>query len=238
MKKLKIFLLILLMVITVLPVNTLADEDTSYKEPNVLVYATEEQLMDGTFAPDSDGVAKNIGKILFGKNTKIDGKKFAEEYTSVTKDNVFVYRSAEEIINILEHGTGVVYLGFPECPWCTAYVPYLNEVAKANDVDKVYYYNILNDRKDNTDNYKKMVDILKDYLKFDEEGNKRIYAPSVIAVKDGEILDFDDETAWDTKGYKTPEEYWKNEDLEGLKEKLAKMFEETKTNICTSNCNK
>ena len=90
----------------------------------------------------------------------------------------------------------------------------------------------------NTDNYKKMVDILKDYLKFDEEGNKRIYAPSVIAVKDGEILDFDDETAWDTKGYKTPEEYWKNEDLEGLKEKLAKMFEETKTNICTSDCNK
>ena len=148
------------------------------------------------------------------KNSNIDGKKFAEEYTSVTKDNVFVYRSAEEIINILEHGTGVVYLGFPECPWCTAYVPYLNEVAKANDVDKVYYYNILN------------------------EGNKRIYAPSVIAVKDGEILDFDDETAWDTKGYKTPEEYWKNEDLEGLKEKLAKMFEDTKTNICTSDCNK
>lgn len=172
------------------------------------------------------------------KNTDIDGKKFAEEYTSVTKDNVFVYRSAEEIINILEHGTGVVYLGFPECPWCTAYVPYLNEVAKANDVDKVYYYNILNDRKNNTGNYKKMVDILKDYLKFDEEGNKRIYAPSVIAVKDGEILDFDDETAWDTKGYETPEEYWKNEDLEGLKEKLAKMFEETKTNICISDCNK
>ena len=172
------------------------------------------------------------------KDTNIDGKKFAEEYTSVTNDNVFVYRSAEEIINILEHGTGVVYLGFPECPWCTAYVPYLNEVAKANDVDKVYYYNILNDRKDNTDNYKKMVDILKDYLKFDEEGNKRIYAPSVIAVKDGEILDFDDETAWDTKGYKTPEEYWKNEDLEGLKKKLSKMFEDTKTNICTSDCNK
>lgn len=172
------------------------------------------------------------------KNTNVDGKKFAAEYTSVTEDNVFVYRNIDEIINILEHGTGVVYLGFPECPWCTAYVPYLNEVAKANGVDKVYYYNIYNDRKENNDNYKKLVDILKEYLKFDEEGNKRIYAPSVIAVKDGEILDFDDETAWDTKGYKTPEEYWKNEDLEGLKKKLAKMFEETKLNVCTSNCNK
>ncbi len=172
------------------------------------------------------------------KNTNVDGKKFAAEYTSVTEDNVFVYKTIDEIINILEHGTGVVYLGFPECPWCTAYVPYLNEVAKANSVDKVYYYNIYNDRKENNDNYKKLVDILKEYLKFDEEGNKRIYAPSVIAVKDGEILDFDDETAWDTKGYKTPEEYWKNEDLDGLKEKLTKMFEETKLNVCTSDCNK
>ena len=167
------------------------------------------------------------------KNTNIDGKKFAEEYTSVTKDNVFVYRSAEEIINILEHGTGVVYLGFPECPWCTAYVPYLNEVAKANDVDKVYYYNILNDRKDNTDNYKKMVDILKDYLKFDEEGNKRIYAPSVIAVKDGEILDFDDETAWDTKDFDTPDEYWTEDEVKDLKDKLETMIADTGMNICT-----
>lgn len=172
------------------------------------------------------------------KNTNIDGKKFAEEYTSVTEKNVFVYRNIDEIINILEHGTGVVYLGFPECPWCTAYVPYLNEVAIDKGAEKIYYYNILNDRKDNTDNYKKLVEILKDYLKFDDEGNKRIYAPSVIAVKEGEIVGFDDETAWDTKGYKTPEEYWKNEDLQGLKEKLAKMFEDTKTNICTSDCNK
>ena len=172
------------------------------------------------------------------KNTNVDGKKFAEEYTSVTEKNVFVYRSIDEIINILEHGTGVVYLGFPECPWCTAYVPYLNEVAIDKGAEKIYYYNILNDRKDNTDNYKKLVEILNDHLRFDEEGNKRIYAPSVIAVKDGEIVGFDDETSWDTKGYKTPKEYWENEDLDGLKDRLAKMFEDTKTNVCTSDCNK
>ena len=91
-------------------------------------------------------------------------------------------------------------------------------------------------RKDNTDNYKKMVDILKDYLKFDEEGNKRIYAPSVIAVKDGEILDFDDETAWDTKGFETPDEYWNTDEVNDLKEKLEKMIADTGSNICTE-CN-
>ena len=30
----------------------------------------------------------------------------------------------------MENGTGVVYLGFPECPWCQAYVKYLNDVIK------------------------------------------------------------------------------------------------------------
>ena len=182
-----------------------------------------------------------VSLVLFlkkDKKTVSDMEKFSAEYHEVAKNNVFVYRNIDEIINILEHGTGVVYLGFPECPWCAAYVPYLNEVAKDNDVEKVYYYNILNDRKDNNDNYKKLVEILKDHLRYDEEGNKRIYAPSVIAVKDGEIVGFDDETAADTKGYETPKEYWENEDLGGLKTKLAKMFEDTKTNICTSDCNK
>ena len=79
-----------------------------------------------------------LGYLYINKNKDTDGKKFAEEYGSVTEDNVFVYRSIDEIINILEHGTGVVYLGFPECPWCTAYVSYLDEVAKDNDVEKVY----------------------------------------------------------------------------------------------------
>ena len=38
-------------------------------EPGVSAYAAKEQLMDGTFAPDADGNATNIGKIKLGKNS-------------------------------------------------------------------------------------------------------------------------------------------------------------------------
>ena len=172
------------------------------------------------------------------QNITNDNERFANEYKTVTKDNVFVYRDINEIINILEKGTGVVYLGFPECPWCKAYVTYLNEVAKEQDVEKVYYYNILEDRKNNTKEYQKIIELLGDYAANDEEGNKRIYVPMVIGVNKGQIVGFDDETAWDTKGYETPEDYWNQEDLQGLKDKLAKMFQDTKSNICTSDCNK
>lgn len=180
-----------------------------------------------------------ISILLFNNKTKeTDGEKFAKEYSSVNNDNVFVYKDIDEIIKILENGTGVVYLGFPECPWCTQYVVYLNEVAKENGVETIYYHNILEDRQNNTNEYKKIVNLLSDYLQYDEEGNKRIYVPAVIAVKKGEIIDFDDETAWDTKNYDTPEDYWANENLEGLKSKLQNMFIQTKTSTCTSDCNK
>ena len=170
-------------------------------------------------------------------DTKTDAQKFVSEYTKVSIDNVFVYKNVDEIIKILEHGTGIVYLGFPECPWCQEYVYYLNEVAKENGVKKIYYFNILEDRSDNTENYLKIVDLLNNYLQYDEEGNKKIYVPAVIAIKDGKILGFDDETAWNTKGYETPEEYWKNEDLEGLKNKFIKMFKDIEQNVCTD-CNR
>ena len=61
-----------------------------------------------------------------------------------------------------------------------------------------------------------MVSILKDYLSNDSEGNKRIYAPSIIAVKAGEIVGFDDETGYDTKGEKEPKDYWTDKRVKKL----------------------
>ena len=171
--------------------------------------------------------------------TKVtDASKFKEEYSNVSEDNVFVYRTEKEIIDILKHGTGIVYLGFPECPWCQAYVSYLDEVAKETKIEKIYYLNILEIRKNNTKEYQEIVSLLDNYLSYDEEGKKRIYVPAVIALKEGEIIGFDDETSHDTKGYETPEEYWKNEDLDSLKTKLKDMFNKTNTNVCTTDCNK
>lgn len=172
-----------------------------------------------------------------GKETISDSKKFASEYTQVQEYNVFTYRSEDEIIKILEHGTGIVYLGFPECPWCQAYVPILNEVADIEGLDKVYYYNILKDRQDNTEFYQKLVSILSDNLRYDEDGNKRIYVPAVISVVEGKITGFDDESSYDTLGFNDPKDYWTEERIKNLKLKLTNMISPVVENKC-SECNK
>ena len=164
-------------------------------------------------------------------------EKFSKEYQTVDLDNIFVYKTSSEIINILKHGSGIIYLGFPECPWCKAYVPMLNDIAKDNKIEKIYYLNILNDRKNNTKEYLEIGDILKNYVKYDDEGNKRIYVPAVIAINNGKIVGYDDETSLDTLGYDDPKDYWTDERKQNLKEKLVSMISKIEINDCTE-CNK
>lgn len=172
--------------------------------------------------------------VFIKKDNNTDNIKFSKEYTSVSKENVFVYRSKDEIINILEHGTGIVYLGYPECPWCMAYVPLLNEIAKNEGIEKIYYYNIKEDRDDNTEFYQKVVSILNDYLNYDEEGKKRIFVPNVTFVKEGKIIFNDNETSLISEG--TPSEYWTEEKKTLFNEKFRKNINELLDDVCTS-CN-
>lgn len=182
-------------------------------------------------------IKENADQKKVKENKPIYNEKFSKEYTELTKENVYVYKEIDEVIKILEHGTGLVYLGFPECPWCQRYVVYLNEVAKEEGLEKIYYYNIKEDREKNTDNYQKLVSILEENLQYDQEGNRRIYAPSIIAVRGGKIVGFDDETAYDTKGHKTPDDYWNNEEIKDLKKKLTAMIKKVNVSMCTD-CNK
>ena len=153
-----------------------------------------------------------------------DAEKFAKEYTEVSEDNVFVYRDIDEIIQIMEEGTGVVFLGFPECDWCQAYVKYLDEVAKEMEIEEVYYYNIKEDREENTEEYQKIVELLEERLQNDDEGNKRVYVPNVSFHADGKLVGNNCETSLDTKGLDDPEEYWTKEEVEELKASLTKYM--------------
>lgn len=201
------------------------------KKNNKIVY-----IIIGILAAIALVVGFYVGYNSVTNNKETDAVKFASEYP-VSEDNVFVYRTLEEVNKILENGTGLIFLGFPECPWCRGYVPIINEVAKQEKLEKVYYFNIKQDRADNTELYQKTVKLLEENLRYDEEGNRRIYAPSLIAVKNGKVVGFDDTRYWNNKSYETPEDFWNKEDLTSMKEKLVKMITDVnEKSYCTSDC--
>lgn len=170
------------------------------------------------------GLGIFFGVKAYKEANMTDAEKFAREYTEVSKDNIFVYRNIDEIIQIMEEGTGIVYLGFPECPWCQAYVKYLNDVAKDMGIEEIYYYNILEDREENTKEYQKIVEILEPRLQKDDEGNPRVYVPNVSFHAKGELVGNNCETSLDTKGLEDPEEYWTKEEVKELEESLTKYI--------------
>jgi len=173
------------------------------------------------------------------KDNITDAKKFALEYHEVTEDNVFVYRNVDQIINIMEHGTGVVYLGYPECPWCQAYVKYLNEVAKDVGMDQIYYCNTKEVKENDMEKYRKLISLLDGYLQYNNEGEQWIYVPNVSFHINGKILGNDYESSKDTHGLKDPKEYWNEENIQALKDRLEPWMEEVRieSSICTD-CNK
>ena len=103
-----------------------------------------------------------LGVLLLGVLTGCSNTKFKEEYESlngkenkngkihrtitIDKDNPFEYASAEKIVKMIEDKkTFYVYFGDPLCPWCRSVLEKFIEVAKKNNIDKVYYVKIWDD---------------------------------------------------------------------------------------------
>ena len=80
-----------------------------------------------------------------GKTSLTSNKEYLE--VKIPEKNGIKYASGKKIIEVLTEGTGVIYFGFPECPWCrNMIVPFL-EVMNEED-ENVYYYNAYSIRDD------------------------------------------------------------------------------------------
>lgn len=161
-----------------------------------------------------------VWKAAVGKNSG-DAARFADEYAQVTEDNVFVYRNVDEILKTMRNDTGIVYLGYPECHWCQAYVRYLNEAAKAAGVSEIFYCNTKEVKESNMDKYYELIALLDGHLQSTETGEQWIYVPNVSFHVNGELIGNDYETSKDTHDLTEPEDYWTEEEIRDLKQTLT-----------------
>jgi len=176
------------------------------------------------------------GKMEAYDSQSTDSARFALEYPLVGNDNIFVYRNANETADILENGRGIVFIGYKECPWCQQYAVFLNEVARGMEIEQIFYCDIREDRERNSESYRRIIGILSGYLQYDDEGRQRLYVPDLTIVSRGRIITHDFETSLDTHGYNMPQEYWNDERVEALKERLREGIDILKQ-IIRNSCN-
>lgn len=153
----------------------------------------------------------------------VDAKKFHQAYPSVPEKNRFVFATDQKILEIFEKGTGLVFLGFPDCPWCQELAPLVNQAAEDAGLEKIYYLDIQAARTNSDDTYKKLVFYLEDELSKDEDGNPRIYVPDLTAISNGQIVGrFKQEP---TEEKLTPAQYWTTERKQSAIEQITQMIE-------------
>lgn len=153
---------------------------------------------------------------------KTDAEKFKQEYEelngltnessikykelTISSENPIVYADYDKVFEILE-GTGVIYFGFPECPWCRTTVPVLLEAAEEIGLEEIYYLNNLESRdikklvdgelvteKEAANEYHQLLEKLgieftEEYKGLNDESIRRLYFPTVVVVKDGVIIE-------------------------------------------------
>ena len=179
-----------------------------------------------------------IGSLIFlslvgcGKNKEVKQEtttnKFKEEYEllnnkedyiniTIKNNNPIVYSNLEEINDIIDNKSGLIYLGYPESNSCRDALPILIEAAKQTGLKKIYYLNT-KDLDINNSKYAK----LNEYIKSFEGIN-------VIFVKDkdniGSISSLD-------KDYKKMSNNEKDELLKQYRNSIHEMLND----LCDQSC--
>ena len=136
-----------------------------------------------------------------------NGKKYRS--VNIPDNNPMVITTAEEIVKKIEKKESFyVFFAFKECPWCRSVVEQLIKAANEKKVDTIYYVDVKDIRdvkeideegniktvSEGTEAYQSLLEqlgeVLEEYTLTKEEekievGEKRIYAPNLVAVYNG-----------------------------------------------------
>ncbi len=166
-----------------------------------------------------------IGNIEVKNNSLTESLKFSNIYKNVPQDNLYVFANATDVLNIVNGRSGVVLFGFPQNKYTSYYAEYLDLMGKEVGLDKIYYYNFLNDRDESNGTYETIVKNLGVYTPTLDEGVSDIMAPTILVVKDGNVLLYYDEVSIN-KGNITPDVYFTENKNAEIKELLKSVLEE------------
>ena len=183
-------------------------------------------------------------------NNKEAGNGYKYPKVTLDDNNKFVYSNTNEIIETLKNGTGIIYFGFPQCPWCRNSVNVLNYL----NVDKILYLDVLNLRdsyevkngslektKEPGKGYYEILslldEVLDDYELVDngvayKTGEKRLYVPLVVGVKEGKIVGYHVDTVT-LDNDQTPYDLLTKKQQEELKEIYDGIVNEVYKNTCS-----
>lgn len=167
-----------------------------------------------------------ISTIDFSKDLITDSEKFANEYKNIIdKNNIFSYVNNQQALLHVKSDNVIILFGIKNSEWVGYYANILNEVAMANGIEKIYYYDITNDREKKNATYQSITNYLSDYITHLDDGTSDLHCPTLLVKKDGIVRYFDDSNAF-ISGNISVENYWSDYNKGLLSSTLDAVFKD------------
>ncbi len=127
-------------------------------------------------------------------------------YKNVKKDRYEIVRGAK-LISLLKEGNNLIMIGNKDSEYSKKYIEELDMILDELEIDKVYYYDLINDKAQENSNYYEIVELLKGYLTTTDTSENNLLSPSFYIVTDGKVNYYNVETSA-MKNTDTIESYW------------------------------
>ena len=139
-------------------------------------------------------------------------------------ETVFIETNHSKVLSKLSSKNNfILYACIDANKLCTKYGLLINDVAKENGINDIFYYDFKNDREENNGTYQKILSKLSDYLMTDDLGNQDLHAPTLIFFKNGLVYSFDDSLS-EYRGNFNVDDVWTEEQINIKKTYLTEVM--------------
>lgn len=142
--------------------------------------------------------------------TKEAPKITITDYYKNVKNNKFKIVKGRELISLLKKGKHLIVIGNKDSDYSEKYMEEINAIVTELEIDKIYYYDLINDKVQGNSNYYEIVELLDGYLVTTDTSRKNLFAPSFYIVDNGKVKYYNVE-AIAMKNTDTVQTYWNQE---------------------------
>ena len=119
--------------------------------------------------------------------TKEAPKITITDYYKNVKNNKFKIVKGRELISLLKKGKHLIVIGNKDSDYSKKYMEEINAIVTELEIDKIYYYDLINDKVQGNSNYYEIVELLDGYLVTTDTSRKNLFAPSFYIIDNGKV---------------------------------------------------
>ena len=155
----------------------------------------------------------------YEENSQAKELSIKEYYNLDVKESRYEIINGSKMIDLINNGKNIIIIGRYTSDWSKKFFIEMNDILNELNIDKVYYYDLNNDKSQKNSNYYKIKELLKGSLTTTDGSNSNLLAPSFYIIIDGDVKYYNVDTVA-MKNTIEIDDYWNDAKVYSFKNEI------------------